>query len=88
VFEVERIHCSDITGFGVRPFPDLVFEVERILHEKQNCKESWHGHPPLFIIFCQAHQLQRFLLVGLAQELLSLLKPPLHKIGIAREKFP
>ena len=31
VFEVERIYCSDKTGFGVRPFPDLVFEVERIL---------------------------------------------------------
>jgi hypothetical protein len=31
VFEVERIYCSDITGLGVRPFPDLVFEVERIL---------------------------------------------------------
>ena len=33
VFEVERIYCSDITGLGVRPFPDLVFEVERILHD-------------------------------------------------------
>lgn len=32
VFEVERIYCSDITGSGVRPFPDLVFEVERIIH--------------------------------------------------------
>jgi hypothetical protein len=31
VFEVERIYCSDITGSGVRPFPDLVFEVERII---------------------------------------------------------
>ena len=32
LFEGKRIYCSDITGFGVRPFPDLVFEVERILH--------------------------------------------------------
>lgn len=31
LFEGKRIYCSDITGFGVRPFPDLVFEVERIL---------------------------------------------------------
>ena len=33
LFEGKRIYCSDITGFGVRPFPDLVFEVERILHK-------------------------------------------------------
>ena len=32
MFEVCRIHCSDITGSGVRCFPDLVFDVERILH--------------------------------------------------------
>ena len=32
MFEVDRIYCSDITGLGVRPFPDLVFEVDRILH--------------------------------------------------------
>ena len=31
LFEGKRIYCSDITGSGVRPFPDLVFEVERIL---------------------------------------------------------
>jgi hypothetical protein len=38
-FEGERIYCSDITGSGVRGFPDLVFEVERILHlaEKNPC---------------------------------------------------
>lgn len=33
MFEVDRIYCSDITGLGVRPFPDLVFEVDRILHK-------------------------------------------------------
>lgn len=32
MFEVRRIYCSDITGLGVRSFPDLMFEVERILH--------------------------------------------------------
>jgi hypothetical protein len=32
VFEVRRIYCSDITGLSVRSFPDLMFEVERILH--------------------------------------------------------
>ncbi len=34
MFEVDRIYCSDITGFGVRPFPDLVFEVDRILQQR------------------------------------------------------
>jgi len=34
LFEGKRIYCSDITGFGVRPFPDLVFEVERILQKE------------------------------------------------------
>ena len=34
MFEVERIYCSDSTGSGVRPFPDLVFEVERIIQSK------------------------------------------------------
>jgi hypothetical protein len=31
VFEQNRIECSDIIGFGVRSFSDLVFEVEWIL---------------------------------------------------------
>lgn len=31
LFEGNRIYCSDITGPGVRSFPDLMFEVERIL---------------------------------------------------------
>ena len=39
MFEVDRIYCSDITGLGVRPFPDLVFEVERILHLKRENAE-------------------------------------------------
>jgi len=36
VFEVCRIYCSDITGLSVRPFPDLVFEVERILQVNES----------------------------------------------------
>ena len=35
MFEVDRIYCSDITGLGVRPFPDLVFEVDRILQFRE-----------------------------------------------------
>ncbi len=34
MFEVERIRCSDKTGLSVRPLPDLVFEVERILQRR------------------------------------------------------
>ena len=33
MFEQNRIERSDITGFGVRDGADLVFEMERILHE-------------------------------------------------------
>lgn len=54
MFEVDRIYCSDITGLGVRPFPDLVFEVERILQTNSlivlrviqpvlNIVQNWHG---------------------------------------------
>ena len=35
VFDENRIGCSDITGIGVRPLPELVFEVER------NLQHSW-----------------------------------------------
>lgn len=43
MFEVDRIYCSDITGLGVRPFPDLVFEVDRILHLQHGIKISMDG---------------------------------------------
>lgn len=32
VFDQNRNWCSDITGTGVRPFSELMFEVERNLH--------------------------------------------------------
>jgi hypothetical protein len=49
VFEVERIYCSDITGSGVRPFPDLVFEVERIIQSFPHFhSDGIHYSAPLF----------------------------------------
>ena len=50
MFEVDRIYCSDITGFGVRPFPDLVFEVDRILQCKGNDNTAREEILDLFVL--------------------------------------